>query len=90
MKKSIKIIFAFLLVLTFVGISADVEAQCAMCKAAQKSSGFSARGLNNGILYLMIIPYIAFSLLAFFWYRASKKQKEQDKKVAEVLKGKGL
>ncbi len=88
MKNSVKIIFVFLVVIIFKIISNEVNAQCAMCKAAQNSSGFSARGLNMGILYLMIIPYIAFSFLAFFWYRASKKQKEQQKKVLEALKGK--
>jgi hypothetical protein len=66
----------------------EVSAQCAMCKAAQNSSEFSSRGLNTGILYLMIIPYIAFSILAYFWYKASKKQKEQERKFAESLKGK--
>jgi hypothetical protein len=88
MKKGIKKFFASLVFICLISISADVSAQCAMCKAAQNSSGFSSRGLNMGILYLMIIPYIAFSALAFFWYRASKKQKEQEKKVSEALKGK--
>jgi hypothetical protein len=88
MKKTVKIIFAILVIMLVVSFATEVSAQCAMCKAARKSSGFSARGLNNGILYLMIIPYIAFSFLAYFWYKASKKQKEQDKKLAEALKGK--
>jgi hypothetical protein len=88
MKKGVKIFLASTLLIVLFSISSDVSAQCAMCKAAQNSSGFSSRGLNMGILYLMIIPYIAFSVLAFFWYRASKKQKEQQKKVSEALKGK--
>ena len=83
-----KLLFTSTVLIVLLMASADVSAQCAMCKAAQNSSGFSSRGLNMGILYLMIIPYIAFSVLAFFWYRASKKQKEQQKKVSEALKGK--
>jgi len=79
----------FLVVFVFMlGLSDDALAQCAMCKAAQNSSGFSSRGLNAGILYLMIIPYIAFSVLAYFWYKSSRKQKEQDKKIAQLLKNK--
>ncbi|HWZ22108.1 MAG TPA: hypothetical protein VNW06_05610 [Cytophagaceae bacterium] len=88
MKSNTKTIFVFLVILLGVGITSEVSAQCAMCKAAVGSSEFSARGLNSGILYLMIIPYIAFSFLAYFWYKSSKKQKEQDKKIVDALKGK--
>ena len=81
MKLIIKFIGSLLILVIVSSLVNEVNAQCAMCKAAQNSSGFSARGLNNGILYLMVIPYIAFSFLAFFWYKASKKQKEQQKKL---------
>jgi len=42
----------------------EIEAQCAMCKAAAESSlnqnpKSIARGLNKGILFLMAIPYAA-------------------------------
>lgn len=43
--------------------SAQIQAQCAMCKATAEESGFES-GLNSGIIYLMIIPYI---LLIFFF-----------------------
>lgn len=88
MKSNIKIIFVFFVLIFAAGVTLDVSAQCAMCKAAVGSSEFSGRGLNSGILYLMIIPYVAFSFLAYFWYKNSKKQKEQDKKVVDALKGK--
>lgn len=90
MKNIARITFIFLVLAVAVGLTSEVSAQCSMCKAAQNSSGFSSRGLNNGILYLMTIPYIAFSFLAYFWYRASKKQKEQNKKIAEALRGKAV
>jgi len=40
----------------------DLQAQCAMCKAAAETSLKSnpksmARSLNSGILYLMAVPY---------------------------------
>jgi hypothetical protein len=72
---------AFVSILFIMAICLDSSAQCAMCKAAQNSAGISPRGLNTGILYLMIIPYIAFSVLGYFWYRASKKQRSQEKSV---------
>ena len=48
-----------------------MEAQCAMCRAALESSGntSTAEGINNGIVYLMAIPYIAIAVLGYFVYK---------------------
>lgn len=48
-----------------------------MCKMAAESNmkdgGLAGQGLNNGILYLLVIPYIlAFTLI--YLYRKSRKQ----------------
>lgn len=54
----------------------SVEAQCSMCKAVAESAdqgGFGA-GLNYGILYLMIFPYLIIGGIAFKLYRAKKTQ----------------
>lgn len=57
---------------------ADVSAQCAMCRATLEnnvsngSPGIAA-GINFGILYLFVTPYIAIAVIAIFWYRASKR-----------------
>jgi hypothetical protein len=77
------ILVAVFIVLCF--ISNRAEAQCAMCKAATETGGWSSKGLNTGILYLMIIPYIAFGALAYFWYKASKKQKEKQTRKSPSL-----
>ena len=47
------------------------EAQCAMCRAVLESSGENsmAEGINDGIVYLMAIPYILVAFLIFFIYR---------------------
>lgn len=50
-------------------VSFDVFSQCAMCKAAAESDlennpNSVAKGINDGILFLMVIPYI---LIAFFF-----------------------
>lgn len=57
----------------------DAEAQCAMCKSVVESNlenGDSiGRGLNDGILYLMAMPYIALAIIAFLWSRHNRRLK---------------
>lgn len=47
------------------------EAQCAMCRAVLESEEgqSTAKGINNGIVYLMVIPYVLIGGLAYFIYR---------------------
>lgn len=47
------------------------EAQCAMCRAVLESEEgqSTAKGINNGIVYLMIIPYVLVGGVAYFIYR---------------------
>ena len=50
-----------------------------MCKAVVETNldagDTKGAGLNDGILYLMAMPYISLGLIAFFWLRHNKKQK---------------
>ncbi|MEO8235175.1 MAG: hypothetical protein ABI549_07150 [Flavobacterium sp.] len=52
------------------------NAQCAMCRASLESSGdvSQAEAVNDGIIYLMIIPYVLVVLIAFAVYRMYKKK----------------
>ena len=52
-----------------------IDAQCAMCRAVVESEGDpeSAEALNDGIVYLMAIPYILVAGLFFFIYRKMRK-----------------
>lgn len=61
-----------LILLLFVSI--PVEAQCAMCRAVLESEEgqSTAKGINNGIIYLMAIPYILIGGLGYFIYRKLK------------------
>ena len=47
-----------------------------MCKAVVESNletgSQIGKGLNNGILYLMAVPYIAIFSFAIFWYFQKK------------------
>ena len=67
MKIKISLLLLFLLLLS----PSLVEAQCAMCRAVVESEqgGKTAEGLNNGIVYLMSIPYILLAVLGFVIYR---------------------
>jgi len=43
------------------------NAQCAVCRAVVESGNTSqAAGLNSGILYLMIFPYLLVGIIVFF------------------------
>ena len=51
------------------------NAQCAMCRAVLESEDgqATAAGVNDGIVYLMLIPYILVGGLAFFMYLYFRK-----------------
>lgn len=69
MKIKARILLIVLFLIPFVS-----QAQCAMCRAVLESEadGAAAEGINNGILYLMAIPYI---LVAGLFYYVFKKMK---------------
>ncbi|MFK5959289.1 MAG: hypothetical protein QM495_10540 [Lutibacter sp.] len=52
------------------------NAQCAMCRAVVESGGKSqAEGLNAGILYLMVFPYLLVGALFYFIIKNRRKNK---------------
>lgn len=71
MKKK-QLIF-FVLVLLVVLPS---DAQCAMCRAVLESEAdlSQAKGVNNGIVYLMAIPYILVAITGFYIYKVFNKK----------------
>lgn len=81
-EKIVLAMFTAVLVI-FIFFSSDVFAQCPMCKASVESNlknnngtNLVGAGLNNGILYLLAMPYILVGVIAFLWYRNSKKYQE--------------
>ena len=45
--------------------------QCAMCKAVVETGDVTmAEGINNGITYLMVFPYLLIGVLFYFIYRS--------------------
>ena len=68
-----KYLLVFVLVIsnTFYSYS-----QCAMCKAVVENGDVTmAEGINNGITYLMVFPYLLIGLLFYFIYRYKKGAK---------------
>jgi len=68
---------AFFFILTVL-FAAALQAQCAMCRTQvvnNVSAGKTSLGesLNFGILYLFFTPYVVLGVVAFFWFRMSKK-----------------
>ena len=79
MKKSnqIKLLVAVAAGFVLLFFSFDVEAQCAMCKASIESSveegvPSPGSGINQGIMYIMGIPYLLVATAGFFIYRHNK------------------
>lgn len=69
-----KIIF---FLLSFFSVIA-ANAQCAMCRAVLESEAgqSTAKGVNDGIVYLMVIPYLLVGGIGFFIYLNFYKNKK--------------
>lgn len=73
---------SFLLVILSMLVSASVSAQCAMCRSTLENNfsngdpGIGA-GINTGILYLLVLPYLAVLTLGFFWFKSSRNAKQE-------------
>ena len=69
----------FFSIIFFLFFNHTLNAQCAMCKAVVEANleagGTKGAGLNDGILFLMSMPYLAFFLFCFFYYYQKKKTK---------------
>ena len=66
-----KVVFFLFILLPYI-----TRAQCAMCKAVVESGDVSqAEGLNTGILYLMVFPYLLVGALFYFIIRNKRVAK---------------
>lgn len=64
-------------IVMFLFLNIDLIGQCPMCKMAAESNlkngGSAGKGLNAGILYMLLTPYILVGGLAFWWIKNKKK-----------------
>ncbi|MFD2564099.1 hypothetical protein [Aquimarina rubra] len=68
----------FYITVLLILFTIPVDAQCAMCRAVLESEEGqeTARGINNGIVYLMIIPYVLIGAIGYVMYRNKKKNSQ--------------
>lgn len=81
--KAVKIAaVAGILLLVFLLVPSDIQAQCPMCRMSAESNlkngGTDGRGLNAGILYMLAMPYILVASIGYWWWRNRKKAIHRD------------
>lgn len=62
-----------------IGLSSVSIAQCVVCRSAVENGAKEgedglAKGINNGILYLMAIPYVLIGATGYIIYKNHKKK----------------
>jgi hypothetical protein len=79
--KTFKFVAIILLLLCVSATIDPVAAQCAMCKASAeanlKTGGGDPRGLNFGILYMLILPYALVGSIGVWWWRNRRNEIQQ-------------
>ncbi len=75
-KRKMKSLCSLFFVLYSLFFSISANAQCAMCRAALagESNKAQAQAINDGIVYLMVIPYLLVGLIGYYIYRMRKKK----------------
>jgi hypothetical protein len=70
----------YLIVVIFIFAALPADAQCAMCRAVLESEedGSLAASVNDGIVYLMLFPYLFIGGVGFFIYRMYRKGKVKE------------
>jgi hypothetical protein len=70
----------FLTLILIVGVYLPANAQCAMCtgqvETATNAGSSVALGINKGVLYIFMMPYLIMGTLGYFWWRSRKKEPE--------------
>lgn len=71
------IFILFLLVSSFA-TTPNAQAQCSMCtinaEQGTKNGNTQGKGLNDGIIYLLVFPYILIAGIGILWYRNYRKR----------------
>lgn len=69
-----------IIIIILIFAALPVEAQCAMCRAVLESEedGALAAGVNNGIVYLMLFPYLFIGGVGYFIFRMYRKGKDRE------------
>jgi heme/copper-type cytochrome/quinol oxidase subunit 2 len=67
----------FFLFMAYCLLPITSQAQCAMCRASLQGEAnvAKAKAVNDGIIYLMIIPYVLVGVMGFFIYKMYRSKK---------------
>jgi len=84
-KKAVALVIVFCLTII------NTFAQCAMCRGTVESTMSNGRnnagvGLNTGIVYLFVIPYLLVAIIGYLWYQNSKKEHGRRLEVADRVR----
>lgn len=80
-KQEARIKMVVFLVSCFLFLSSlEMNAQCAMCRAVLETEegGVKAEAVNDGIMYLMIFPYLLVGILGYVIYKMKTKKKPEN------------
>ena len=69
----------YIYILFSIFFSLTTSAQCAMCRAALAgdSNTKKAEAVNDGIVYLMVIPYLLVGIIGVLIYRMYQSKKKK-------------
>ena len=72
-----RLLLKFIVIAGLLLTSVAVQSQCAMCRASLESEGnvAKAEAVNDGIVYLMVIPYVLVAIIGFIIYKMFFKKK---------------
>ncbi|MGJ1204987.1 hypothetical protein [Sphingobacterium lactis] len=66
-------VLVFVLSMTFMAVPQASSAQCAMCtlnaENSTKEGNTQGKGLNDGILFLLAMPFLIAAGVGFLWYK---------------------
>lgn len=70
-----KTAFILLPITAFSLFNYGAIAQCSICaKTVMQMGDGPAKGFNDGIIYLMVVPYIAIGIVAYKWWQNEKRK----------------
>ncbi|MEJ5994773.1 hypothetical protein WG904_10130 [Pedobacter sp. Du54] len=73
-----KIVFILFLLASIFATVPKAQAQCSMCtinaEQGSKNGNTQSKGINQGVIYLLIFPYILIAGVGILWYRNYRKK----------------
>ncbi len=68
--------FTIFLIVYYISVFTPlVNAQCSVCtKTASQMGEKPAQGLNQGILYLMFMPFAIVGFIGYRWWKGNKEE----------------